>query len=92
MIAAAILSLVSVMAGIASISLGTLMSLHQWATAQHGLIKSRRDYLGPTLTGLSKLAEAVNHEPNGQRLIFFGIVLLMIGGLLGGLGLIESSI
>jgi hypothetical protein len=90
MIAAAILTLVSVMAGVALISLGALMSLHQWATTQHGVIKTRRDHLGPTLTGLSKLVEAVNHEPNGQRLILSGIALLAIAGFLGGLSLIET--
>ena len=91
MIAAAILTLVSVMAGTVLISVGSLMSLHQWATSQHSVIKGRRDYLGPTLTGISKLVEAVNHEPNGQRLILLGIVLLTIGGFLGGLSLIEFS-
>jgi hypothetical protein len=90
MIAEAILTLVSVMAGIALVSCGALMSLYQWTTAESGIIKTRRDYLGPTLTGLPKLVEAVNYEPNGQKLIFFGIILLMIAGVLGGLSLIEA--
>jgi hypothetical protein len=79
------------MAGIAMIVLGALISLYQWMTAEHGVIKTRRDYLGPTLTGLSKLVEALNHEPNGQRLILFGIVVLTIAGVLGGLSLIEFA-
>jgi len=78
------------MVGVAMISLGALRSLYQWVTAEHGVIKTRRDHLGPTLTGLSKMVEAVNQDPDAQRLILFGIFVLMIAGILGAFSSIES--
>lgn len=90
MSAAAILSLIAVGLGIGFISFGASASLHQWVTAEHGVIKSRRDYLGSSLQGLSMVVEAVNHHPRGQRFILFGIVVLTIAAVLGGLSAVEA--
>ena len=86
---AAIFSLLLVVAGIALVGSGSCMSLIQWTTAQQGVIKTRRDYLGDSLTGLSKLVEALNHHPRGQLLIACGIAVLIIAGVLGGMSGME---
>ena len=79
-----IISLVLVAVGVALIVLGAWISLREWKTTQAGKIKARRDALGETLTGLAKLVEALNNYPTGQRLIVFGIVVLIIAGIFGG--------
>jgi hypothetical protein len=65
---AAIVSLLLVVVGIGMVGSGSCMSLIQWSTAENGVIKARRDYLGNSLEGLSKLVEAVNHHPTASVL------------------------
>ncbi len=80
----AIICLVLVALGVLLILVGTWMTLKEWENVQAGEIKTRRDALGSTLKGLTKLLEALKHYPAGQRLIVFGIVVIIIGGLIGG--------
>ena len=91
MIVAAIVSLLLVAIGVALVGAGAMMSLYEWATAENGVIKARRAYLGDTLAGLSKLVEALNHYPTGQRLVAFGVAVLIIAGVLGGFSGLEAN-
>ena len=91
MSAVAVLTVFSVMVGIVLTAWGATTSLHQWVSADHGVIKTRRDYLGSSLTGLSMVVEAINHHPQGQRFILLGIVVLVIAAILGGITTLESA-
>jgi hypothetical protein len=81
---AAIICLVLVAVGVGLIVLGAWMTLEEWKRARTGEIKARKDALGDSLKGLAKLVEALKYYPTGQRLIVFGIVVLIIAGLIGG--------
>jgi hypothetical protein len=76
--------------GVLLILLGTWMTLQEWKNAKEGEIKTRKDALGPEFEGFAKLLEALKYYPTGQRLIVFGIVILIIGGLIGGFGGLVS--
>jgi hypothetical protein len=48
--------------------------------------------LAEELSGLAKVADAIKGFPLGQQLIVWGIVILIIGGLFGGVsGIIASK-
>ena len=80
----AVTSLVLVAVGVLLIILGAWMSLNDWKTKREGVIGAKKEGLDKTLTALTKLLEALKDYPLGQRLIVFGIVVLIIAGLFGG--------
>lgn len=81
----AVVTLVLVAVGVVLIGLGTWMSLRDWRKEHEGEMDTKAESLGETLDGLAKLVKALEGYPTGQRLIVFGIVVLVIAGLFGGI-------
>ena len=81
-----IAGLVLVGVGILLILLGAYMSLRDWNRRLEGLPDAERNAIGGALEGLTKLAEALKNYPLGQQLIVWGILIVIIGGLMGGVG------
>jgi TRAP-type C4-dicarboxylate transport system permease large subunit len=77
-------ALIVVGVGVGMILLGVFMTFRDWKRRTRGLTDAERDSLGGALKGLAKLLVALKSYPTGQRLIVFGIVVLMIGGVYGG--------
>ncbi len=73
--------------GVSLIVLGAWMTLREWQRAMSDPASAQRKALsaGP-LSGLAKVLEALRHYPVGQRLIVFGIVVLLITAALFGIG------
>lgn len=82
---AAIVSLVLVGVGVLLILVGAYMSLGDWKRKREGNVGFAPQDLGGTLSGLAKLLEAMKDYPAGQRMIVFGILLVIIGGLWSGI-------
>ena len=80
----AIMGLVLVGVGILLILLGAYMSLKDWQKKLDELPHVQKQALGDALKGLARLADALKGYPVGQQLIVWGIVIIMIGGILGG--------
>jgi uncharacterized membrane protein len=80
----AVAGLVLVVVGILLILLGAWMALNDWKRERAGKIGAKKEGLEATITGLTKLLEALKGYPTGQRMIVFGILLVIIGGLFGG--------
>ena len=78
-------TLLLVVLGVALILLGAWMSLRDWQQKREGRLKTRPESLDETLQGLAKVLEALKAYPVGQRLIVFGIMVLIIAGILGGI-------
>jgi hypothetical protein len=81
---AAVATLLLGAVGVALITLGAWMTLRDWQKKREGQIGTRPESLGETLQGLAKVLEALKAYPVGQRLIVFGIIVLVIAGILGG--------
>jgi uncharacterized membrane protein len=81
----AIASLVLVAVGILLIILGAWMSVKEWKTKHEGQIKSEAHALHESLGSLAKVLDAIKDYPAGQKLIVFGIIILIIAGLFGGI-------
>ncbi len=79
----AIVSLFLVGLGALLILLGAFMSLVDW-NSKRGGPSFAPGGLGGSLEGLSKLLDAMKNYPPGQKMIVFGIVILILGGLWGG--------
>jgi hypothetical protein len=77
----AIVCFVLVAVGTGMILLGAYMSFEEWRKKHAG--ESNKS-LQDTLTALGKLAEAIRTYPPGQQLIIWGIVVLIIAGVFGG--------
>lgn len=89
----AIVSLVLVGVGTLLILLGAVMSASEWRRAQSGKFDVKPQSLGSTLASLTKLLEALKEYPASQRMIVFGIVVLIIGGIFGGVsGLVDGAV
>ena len=82
----AIVSFILVAVGVLMILAGVYMSLEDWKKKHAGEIRTRPESLEGALTALGKLADAVKTYPPGQQLIVWGIVVLIIAGVFGGLG------
>lgn len=80
----AVASLVLVALGVFLIILGAWMSLKDWRAKRTDVIGAKKEGLDKSLTALTKLLEALKDYPPGQKLIVFGIVVLIIAGLFGG--------
>jgi len=79
-----IAGIVVIFVGLAVIGVGTYLSWREDADRR----KSEAALKGPAevIKGLAALAEALSKHPVGIRLIFLGIVMIVIGGTLGGVG------
>jgi hypothetical protein len=81
----AIVSLALVGVGVILILLGAWMSLRDWKRKHEAEMDAKPDSLEGTLKGLAQLLEALKPYPASQRLIVFGIVVLIVAGLFGGI-------
>jgi uncharacterized membrane protein len=87
----AIVCFVLVAVVVCMILLCAYMSLMDWRKKHAGELETRPDSLEGTLTALGKLADAIKTYPRGQQLIVWGIVVVIIGGLFGGIsGLLAA--
>jgi hypothetical protein len=82
--AMAVLGLILVSIGAFLILLGAWMSVVEWRKKLVGSPGAKPSGVGSTLTGLAKLMTALKDYPTGQRMIVFGIVVVIIGGVIGG--------
>jgi len=82
--AMAVLGLVLVGIGAILILLGAWMSVVEWKKKLAGTTGAAPSGVGSTVTALAKLVEALKDYPTGQRMIVFGIVVAIIGGVIGG--------
>jgi hypothetical protein len=67
------------------IILGAYISLKDWQNKLDQKPRAEAQALGQTLKGLAKLADAIKGYPLGQQLIVWGIVIIIIGGIFGGI-------
>lgn len=83
----AITSLVLVAVGVLLILAGGWMSLRDWKDKRirAGGVGAKAEALDKTLGALAKVLDAIKDYPPGQRLIVFGILVLIIAGLFGGI-------
>jgi hypothetical protein len=81
----AIVCFVLVAVGVLMILAGTFMSVADYKKRYAGQIDIRPENLEGVLTALGKLAECIKTYPPGQQLIVWGIVVLVIAGLFGGI-------
>jgi hypothetical protein len=82
----AVVCFVLVAVGVLLILIGAYISVLDWRRKFAGKIETQEDDLGNTLTGLGKLADALKGYPLGQQLIVWGIVILVLAGIFGGVG------
>jgi hypothetical protein len=61
---------------------GVFMSLADWKDKRKGDVT---EGLGDTLQGLAKVFDAIKDYPLGQKLIVFGIIVLVLAGVFGGI-------
>jgi hypothetical protein len=64
---------------------GSVLSILDWRKAQSQRLVVEGAALEGELKALAKLAEAIKGYPFGQQLIVWGIVVLIIAGLFGGI-------
>jgi hypothetical protein len=77
--------------GVLLILLGAYMSLKDWKDKRDATPVSTRQSLDKSLEGLTKLADAIKGYPVGQQLIVWGIVIVIIGGLFGGVSGLAAA-
>jgi uncharacterized membrane protein len=82
--AMAVAGLVVIGVGLLLILIGTYMTLVDWKRKLEGKPQAERNALSGALKGLAKLVTALKDYPPGQKLIVWGIVLLFVGGVIGG--------
>ena len=90
----AIICFILVGVGVGLIILGATISVVEWnrkyratqsgAAIEEGGVSTEGVGLPETLGGLAKLAHALKEHPLGMRLIFSGIVILIVAGIFGG--------
>jgi hypothetical protein len=90
----AIICFILVGIGVGLIILGAVISVVEWnrkyRSAQRAAAREEEGVaiegtgLPEALEGLAKLADALKDHPLGMRLIFAGIVVLVIAGIFGG--------
>jgi hypothetical protein len=86
----AIVSFVLVAVGVLLIFVGTYISVLDWRRKYAGETESVPQSTASTLTALGKLADAIKEYPLGQQLIVWGIVVLIVVGIFGGVSNIVS--
>jgi len=87
----AILCFVLVGVGVLLILLGAYMSLKEWQKKLDEHLKVKEQALADNLKGLAKLAEAIKGYPVGQQLIVWGIVIIIIGAMFGGVSGLSAG-
>jgi hypothetical protein len=81
----AVAGLILVLVGAALILLGAYISWRDWQNKLDSYPADRKQSkLSEELSGLAKLADAIKGYPLGQQLIVWGIVIVIIGGMIGG--------
>lgn len=80
----AVVCFVLVGVGVVLILLGAYMSLNDWKAKRDRAPEDKAQSFDKTLEGLAKLADAIKGYPVGQQLIVWGILIVIIGGLFGG--------
>jgi hypothetical protein len=90
----AIICFILVGIGIGLILLGAIISVVEWnrkfrttqnaAAREEAGVATEGTGLPEALEGLAKLADALKEHPLGMRLIFVGIVILIVAGIFGG--------
>jgi hypothetical protein len=86
----AIVTFVLVGLGVALIILGAVISVADW-NRRHKQKETKGVITEPTgldetIKGLAKLADALKGYPLGMQLIVWGVVVLVIAGIFGGIG------
>ena len=85
----AVICFALVVLGIGMIVVGCLLSIADWRQKRGQEVVTEATGLSEALTALAKLAEALRGYPTGMRLIVFGIVVLIIAGLFGGVAALR---
>jgi hypothetical protein len=80
-----VITLVLVALGCSLIALGTYMSWKDWDRKNRLVKTNNPNSIDKTITALAKLLEAMKDYPLGQQLIVWGIIVLVIAGLFGGI-------
>jgi hypothetical protein len=84
----AVAALVVIGLGVVLIVVGVAISISDWRAkkreAQAGRMENKPLGLDENLTALKELVIALADKPLGMQLVVWGIVLLLIGGILGG--------
>jgi len=83
------LPLALVIVGLALVIIGTFMSLADWNKRHRLEARSEDHALGEVFEGLAKLFDALKGYPPGAQMTAFGIVLIVLGGLFGGVVAIK---
>ena len=78
-----IAALVLVAVGTLLIVLGAYISLKDWQ-AKRAPSSPAASAVSESLDGLAKLADALKSYPLGQQLVVWGIVVLIVAGVFGG--------
>jgi uncharacterized membrane protein len=76
--------------GILLILLGVYLSLQDWQRKRNAKLQAKEP-LGEEFEGLAKLADALKSYPLGMQLIVWGIVIILVGALFGGVGGLTAS-
>jgi helix-turn-helix protein len=67
---------------------GTVMTIFDWQTARarkrQETVRIEREALADTINALAKLVKALQGASQGTQLIVFGIVVVLIGGIILG--------
>ena len=94
-------AIVIVILGIVLIGLGTVLALLDWkrkrdaetqALIEKGeAVSAEEASLGEMLEGLAKLADALKGYPLGMQFVVWGIVLIIIGGIFGGVAGLQAA-
>ena len=94
----AIVTFVLVGLGVAMIIIGVIVSLADWNRKREEQERQKKKGviteatgLDETLKGLAKLADALKTYPLGIQLIVWGIVILVIAGIFGGVGQLHGG-
>jgi hypothetical protein len=80
-----VITLVLVVIGCALIILGAYMSLLDWKHKHRLEVETNAHGIDKTITALTALVKALEDYPTGQRMIVFGILILAIAGVFGGI-------
>ena len=84
----AVAALAVVGVGLLLVVTGVVISISDWRDkkrkAKRGAMENKPLGLAEDLTALKELALALAEKPLGMQLVVWGVVLLLIGGVMGG--------
>jgi len=81
--------LVLVLVGIILIALGAWMAIIEWEKKVEGESGAQSHALNDNIEAFAKLLDALKDYPTGQQLIVFGILILIIAGIFGGVQCLD---